>query len=56
MRVVPLHKWTPKQFSNPNPTPKLAHYVPNIQKDPKIKLKSNVRIDGNIENDSCSTT
>ena len=29
---------------------------PKIKNDPKIKSKSNVRIEGNIENESCSTT
>ena len=28
----------------------------NVKNDPKIKSKSNVRIEGNIENESCSTT
>ena len=27
-----------------------------VKNDPKIKSKSNVRIEGNIENESCSTT
>ena len=27
-----------------------------VRNDPKIKSKSNVRIEGNIENESCSTT
>ena len=29
---------------------------PDIKNDPKIKSKSNDRIEGNIENESCSTT
>ena len=27
----------------------------HFENDPKIKSKSNVRIEGNIENESCST-
>ena len=33
---------TPKQFTNPTRTPK-------VKNDPKIKSKSNVRIEGNKE-------
>ena len=47
MKVIQLHEETLNQFLNPTPTPK---------NDPKIKSKSIVRIWGNIENESCSTT
>ena len=51
MKIVPLHKQTPKQFSKPTPTPKLAHQGPKKAKnDPKIKSKSNVGIEGSIRN------
>ena len=45
MKVVKLHEWTPKQFLSPTLNPK-------SQNDPKIKSKSNVRIDETIENKS----
>jgi len=52
-----LQVWKhPKQFLNHTPTPKLPIRAPKSQKDPKIKSNSNVRIQGNIENKSCSTT
>ena len=40
---------------NPTPTPKPAHSGPKHKNDPKIKSKSNVRIQGIIENKSWST-
>ena len=40
-------------FPNPNKSPLGPQKVKN---DPKIKSKSNVRIYGNIENESCLTT
>ena len=60
----------PKQFSEniswesiretafePYPNPKNSPLGPQkVKNDPKIKSKSNVRIEGNIENESCSTT
>ena len=49
MKVVQLLEKTPKQHLNLNPTPKLAQ-------DPKIKSKSIVIMEENIENKSCSTT
>ena len=52
MIVVKIHEWTPQQFVNPTPTPKIVYYGPKSKKDPKIK----VRIEGIIENESCSTT
>ena len=52
MKVVKLHKETSKQFLIPTPTPKLAHQGPK----PKIKANSNVRIERNNKNESCSTT
>ena len=37
MKVVQLHKYTPKQLSNLTPTPKLAHYGPKKTKmTPKL--------------------
>ena len=57
MKVDQLHEWTPKQFFESHIEPK---YSPlgsqKVQNNPKIKSKSNVRIEGNIENESCSTT
>ena len=35
MKVVQLHELTPKQFLNPAPTPKIAHWGPKNKKDPK---------------------
>ena len=52
MKIVQLQK----QFLNPTTNPNIAHYGPKSQNDPKIKLKSKVGIEGNIENKSCSTT
>ena len=57
MKVVQLHEQTPKQFLNPSPTPKIVHQGPKKSKmSPKLGQKSNVRIERNIENESCSTT
>ena len=56
MKVVQLHEYTPKQLSNPTPTPKKPIGPQKINNYPKIKLKSKVRIERNIENESCSTT
>ena len=68
MKVVQLHEQTPKQFSNPTTTPKIAHQGPNKTKmTPKIsqnqrselkeiKSNSNVTFQGIIENESCLTT
>ena len=40
----------------PNPNPKNSPLGPhNVKNDRKIRSKSNVRIEGNIENESCST-
>ena len=56
MKVVQLYQQTPKQFLNPLPIPKIAYQGPKNKKDPKIKSKSNIIIERNIENKSCSTT
>ena len=58
MKVVQLHKWTPKQFLNPNLSPKKSAIGPQkVKKNKsKIKSKSNVRNEGTIENKSCSAT
>ena len=60
MKVVKLHYWTPKskkqtQFEpDPNPQNNLYLLCPKKTKNyPKIKLNSNVRIKGIIENESC---
>ena len=50
MKVVQLHKWTAKQLSNSTPTPKKDKNIP------KIWSKSNIRIQGFIQNETCSTT
>ena len=53
MKVVQLYEWTPKQLLNPTPSPKPAHSGPKkTKKDPKIKSKSNDRIERNKENES----
>ena len=57
MKVVQLHDLTPKTVFDPFPNPKYSPLGPQkVKNDPKIKSKSNVRIEGNIENESCSTT
>ena len=57
MKVVQLHEQTPNQLLNPTPIPKIARQGPKkSKKDPKIESKSNVRIERNEENESCSTT
>ena len=57
MKVVQLHEQTPKQLLNPTPTPQKSLFRPQkIKNDPKIRSKLNIRIDRNIENESCSTT
>ena len=46
-----------KKVFEPYPEPKNSLVGPKrVQKDPKIKSKSNVWIKGNKENESCSTT
>ena len=66
-KIDQLNERTPKQLSNPtpqpknsqlgNPNPKNSPLGPqNVKNDPKIKSKSTVRIEGNIESESCSTT
>ena len=45
-----------RQFLNPTLTPKIAQLGPKSKNDSKIKSNSNVRIEGIIENESCSTT
>ena len=53
MKVIALYEQTPKQFLHSTPTPKVGQ---NVKTDPNIKSKSNARVEGNIENESCSTT
>ena len=45
-----------KQFLNHTQPPKRPIMAPKSQKWPQNKSKSNVRIEGNIENESCSIT
>ena len=46
-----------KPSFEPYPDPKNSPLGPQkVKNEPKIKVKSNVRIEGNIENESCSTT
>ena len=45
----------PKTVFEPYPNPKNSPLGPK-KYDAKIESKSNVRIEGNIENESCSTT
>ena len=55
MKVVQLHNESSKQFLNPN-LPKNSPLGPQkVKNDPKIKSKLNIRIEGNIENESCLT-
>ena len=56
MQVVQLHECTPKQFLNPTLNPKKPIRAQKVKNDPKIKSKLNIRIEANIENESCSTT
>ena len=42
-------------FDNFHGKKKISHLGPKKPKDPKIKTKSNVRIEGNLENKSCCT-
>ena len=44
-----------KTLLNPSPKPKIANQDPKIKNGSKIKSKSNIRIEENIENESCST-
>ena len=47
----------PKISFEPYPDPKNSPLGPQkVKDDPKIKSKSNVRIEGNTENEGCSTT
>ena len=57
MKVGQLHVETPKQFLDPFPGPKNSLLWPQkVKNDPEIKSESNFRIEGNIKNESCSTT
>ena len=54
MRVVQIHGYT---VFEPFPNPKNRPLGPQkVKNDPEIKSKSNVRIERNKENESCSTT
>ena len=54
---ITVKKNIPKTVFEPDPNPINSPLGPfKCQKDPKIKSKSNIRIDGNIQNESCSTT
>jgi len=46
IKVVQLHEYALKQFSDPTPIQKLAQKVKN---DPKIKSKSKVEIEENLK-------
>ena len=47
----------PKTVFEPFPDPKMSQLGPQkVENDPKIESKSNVRVDRNIKNESCSTT
>ena len=57
MKVVQLYEYTLKQLLKPTPNPKNSPLGPQkVKNDPKIESKSNVRIERNKENESCSTT
>ena len=47
MKIVKLNEWTPEQFLCPPLNTKIAQKGPKKSKQPKIKSKSNVRIEGN---------
>ena len=54
MKVVQLHECT---VVEPYPNSKNSPLGPRkVKNDPKIKSKSDVRSDRNMENESCSTT
>ena len=55
MKVVQLHEQTPKQFLNPSQPQNSPLGPQKVKNDPEIESKSNVRIEGNIEYESCST-
>ena len=47
----------PKTVFEPYPNPKNSPLGPQkVKKDPKIKSKSKVRIEGTVETETCSTT
>ena len=57
MKVVQLHNETSEQFFYPYSNPKSSPFGPQkVKNDPKIESKSNVRIERNSENESCSTS
>ena len=50
-------KVVPKTVVEPYPNPKNSPLGPQkVKNDPKIKSKSNIRIEGNIEDETCLTT
>ena len=56
MNVVQLHD-CPQNSFEPHIEPKNSQLgSQKVKNDPKIKSKSNVRIERNKENESCSTT
>ena len=57
MKVVQLHEY-PKTVCEPYPNPKSSLVGPqkNRKGPPKLSKNSNIRNDGNIQNESCSTT
>ena len=56
MKVVQLHEYTPELFRTLPKLPPIKPLGPRkLKNEYKIKSKSNVRIEGNIENESCST-
>ena len=51
MKVVQLDEWTPKQFFESHSEPKISSLEPQkVKNNTKIMSKSNVRMEGNIEN------
>ena len=56
MKDLQLYEWIPKHFLKPKSTPKTSPLGPQkFRNDPKIKSISKVRIEGTIENKSCSS-
>ena len=57
MKVVQLHKKDPKTVFEPFLNPKNSPLGPQkVKNDPEIKSKSNVIINSNKQNQSCSST
>ena len=56
IKVVALYEETQKQFEHDPNTQNSLFEPRKVKYCPKTNSKSNVRIEGNIKNESCSTT